>query len=1094
MPALEVYDTVRVKNGSIIGTVDRTHLGNTSDTIEISDFLIIAHVEVPQRVIIDFATSGGIPPRGYVFVVAAEDAQGAFLAAEDDLELLSRSFDIGDSVKREDGLLGTVVDVSDTYNIRPVWLHQGNQVKHFSECEVDVSSLGIAHVPCSELRTAEEVFEGNFVSLNHWLGMVEEADIDVIIRLENDSVVAVTNPSDLFLPITDLDKPLVHLPDFDHISRPHALSAFGGWSSVIATDHPKIGHFVVTSRSTARSGRWLVGSYDREVPPQGRVLAVVPRTLIVDWLVCSPFVPLRARDIRRPSEEVNVYENTETYTRGDELRMAAGLKMFDRLLPTEPTPDTSGNSSQQATGLDCLHPDLRTGDCVRFRDPTAAAVKYQDRSGGRFERINIEMVGGWDANVFSITSKCIQKVKVLWYDGRVSELQSNDLSKYSLFEDDFRPTDIVLHRSGLKMSPSEITDDQSTARAFAAFNEMLYFERPHDIEARQVGVIQTVNARERVATVRWCEDPHLLLQDAGSYLSQSSSFGPMGNAVEEVSIYEIMKFPALHRDYRNLVLIPPQYMSRSTHDIIQQGESQRLWQSLLSMWSNGGGSGDANLIFHGARERIRARGILDTIVRDLPGLPDERSNIDWVGEIVALGLDGSITVRLPGASQCRDEVVDFDRVLAIIDLGNLPEDDDHDDESLDLDMEAASNASTLSESIEYEGGERLDNDTDDENWESAEEDVADLDGDVEMTDGSEDEVSTTTSSNNGTTPTNLPALQHIDHLPSGRPTFKRLATHLTETVPLSFAVLENPPPVDQHQPLNVEQPSSSNFLKRMRYEHKILSTSLPPSIYVRTYESNLSLLRCLIIGPTDTPYENAPFVIDLVLPGKYPSEPPVAHFHSWTSGLGRINPNLYEEGKICLSLLGTWPGKESKEQWSRDATILQLLVSLQGLVMVKQPFYNEAGFEEYKDDKGYENESAQYSEKAYVMARGFVKHALTQPPGGLEEILAWNYLAPGESESMFKEVLDRGRQLISTSVEARKLPERESQVILLDGAGHTGSEAFLRPLSRGAMVMLDRLLNELLECLSDTKKIFQDMNNTGTESVNANGPEAEEAG
>lgn len=66
---------------------------------------------------------------------------------------------------------------------------------------------------------------------------------------------------------------------------------------------------------------------------------------------------------------------------------------------------------------------------------------------------------------------------------------------------------------------------------------------------------------------------------------------------------------------------------------------------------------------------------------------------------------------------------------------------------------------------------------------------------------------------------------------------------------------------------------------------------------------------------------------------------PQVHYHS--SGR-RINPNLYENGKVCLSLLNTWNGDED-EMWSPSSTLLQVLVSIQGLVLVPKPFYNEAG-------------------------------------------------------------------------------------------------------------------------------------------------------
>ena len=59
------------------------------------------------------------------------------------------------------------------------------------------------------------------------------------------------------------------------------------------------------------------------------------------------------------------------------------------------------------------------------------------------------------------------------------------------------------------------------------------------------------------------------------------------------------------------------------------------------------------------------------------------------------------------------------------------------------------------------------------------------------------------------------------------------------------------------------------------------------SILVRTYEDRSDLLRSLIIGPENTPYENAPFVIDWMLDANFPQTPPIAHFLSWTNGNGR---------------------------------------------------------------------------------------------------------------------------------------------------------------------------------------------------------------
>ena len=83
----------------------------------------------------------------------------------------------------------------------------------------------------------------------------------------------------------------------------------------------------------------------------------------------------------------------------------------------------------------------------------------------------------------------------------------------------------------------------------------------------------------------------------------------------------------------------------------------------------------------------------------------------------------------------------------------------------------------------------------------------------------------------------------------------------------------------------------------------------------------------VITGPVDTPYEHGLFVFDVRLPSDYPASPPLFHYLSQCSG--RLNPNLYEDGKVCVSLLGTWAGRGS-EVWTSKSNVLQVLVSIQG--------------------------------------------------------------------------------------------------------------------------------------------------------------------
>lgn len=111
---------------------------------------------------------------------------------------------------------------------------------------------------------------------------------------------------------------------------------------------------------------------------------------------------------------------------------------------------------------------------------------------------------------------------------------------------------------------------------------------------------------------------------------------------------------------------------------------------------------------------------------------------------------------------------------------------------------------------------------------------------------------------------------------------------------------------------------------------------------MHAYESRLDLLRVAIIGSKDTPYEDCLFFFDLQLPEDYPVKPPKVYFHSHGR---RLNPNLYEDGKVCLSILGTWNG-DKVEQWDpKTSNILRVLLSLQAIVLTAEPYYNEAGFE-----------------------------------------------------------------------------------------------------------------------------------------------------
>ena len=73
-------------------------------------------------------------------------------------------------------------------------------------------------------------------------------------------------------------------------------------------------------------------------------------------------------------------------------------------------------------------------------------------------------------------------------------------------------------------------------------------------------------------------------------------------------------------------------------------------------------------------------------------------------------------------------------------------------------------------------------------------------------------------------------------------------------------------------------------------------------------------IRSCITGPEDTPYAFGLFFFDALFPQDYPNIPPLLLLATTGGGRVRFNPNLYADGKVCLSLLGTWHGSAS-EKW-----------------------------------------------------------------------------------------------------------------------------------------------------------------------------------
>jgi len=116
-------------------------------------------------------------------------------------------------------------------------------------------------------------------------------------------------------------------------------------------------------------------------------------------------------------------------------------------------------------------------------------------------------------------------------------------------------------------------------------------------------------------------------------------------------------------------------------------------------------------------------------------------------------------------------------------------------------------------------------------------------------------------------------------------------------------------------------------------------------VFIHFDESDINQMIVMIRGQ-EGPYEFCQFLFHIRFSDDYPMSPPVVKFCS-SDGKTRLNPNLYIEGKVCLSILGTWQG----DPWTSVMTIKTVILSIMALVMTREPLRNEPGMELSPADK-----------------------------------------------------------------------------------------------------------------------------------------------
>ncbi|RMJ24639.1 Ubiquitin-conjugating enzyme [Aspergillus sp. HF37] len=1063
--------------------------------------LILAHAPVPEQDMVMFLATGA-PPKGFLFINFIDVSQGHSLIPENDLELVDRPLKMGCRVKRhpDDTVSGTVVSTSKkctlelivsrecdpvTEECGPLNFTAETATQRGSSTKRDDAPRLLYDVPLSDIKYFEEFPEGDYVVYQQKLGIVVEVVRDMVLRLPNETVVSIEDPLSLHRPLSTDSTAIVSPP-----LRPNALKFMpleNGqmlWSIEAPVFHP--GDFVLTSKGALKKGDWISGAYSDSENPGGHVLATPASSICVTWVCPNTFAPGEQYHRRE-----NDYFSPETL-----LRHAK--RCDNGKLPS----DSNGRTVKADNWFS-------PGDNVRFRDPARAAVKYP-----QYQHIPADQTFGHDLNIFRIVSMKSQ-FTVRWQDLGVTVEDGASLHKFVPPRDEFWPGSFVTLREGIEYTdmPRDAGHGPSPGIFEGCSCRMLCLKK--------TGVVQAVDSRERIASVRWYKEPDIRLLHGGSMWEPSSVLGELCDQPTEVSLYELTSFPGLSRPLNDLVILTPEKIQQS---VIASADMSRApavaGPTVLNMLAPLTFSKTCSFLQY-IRNRLAGMDWFKNSVEiDSTPLPARHSiqrqhmgvkgPADFVGHVISVDIDGTVTVRLVALDECRDVRVPLEKILLIVDylpalsplalpgmdeinvfdpfgpFGGIgpepPVPDFHDFDGLDdawIDDELSADMSVgaIAPDIEH----RLDDDSADDSWETEDdlyedEDMLDDDDmpDLEMTvpagrpyviangpevaeihhptgpDGSD-------SDENGDTPKDAgQAGGENTKLPNPK-------SNQPPSCPENFAIMDSDPASDHRFLSKPASESSGVRIKRIRKEYKILASSLPSGIFVRSWESRLDLFRVLIIGPQGTSYEYAPFVIDFHFPDTYPSAPPESYFHSWTNGLGVINPNLYENGTICLSILGTWPGKDVDEGWSSiKSTVLQVLVSIMGLVLVKTPFYNEAGYEALAAEGGRRVESGQYTEKIFLLARNFIRHALPNPVAGFEDVLSWNYLASPVKDDK----TERPRLLRLAIDSALSMIEHHNNTA--GKASEDAASPFVSRLSLGAVVMLRKHVAALEEVETDS--------------------------
>ncbi|KAH0520116.1 Ubiquitin-conjugating enzyme E2 T [Microtus ochrogaster] len=157
---------------------------------------------------------------------------------------------------------------------------------------------------------------------------------------------------------------------------------------------------------------------------------------------------------------------------------------------------------------------------------------------------------------------------------------------------------------------------------------------------------------------------------------------------------------------------------------------------------------------------------------------------------------------------------------------------------------------------------------------------------------------------------------------------------------------------------------------RLKKELHMLAIEPPPGITCWQEKDQVDDLRAQILGGANTPYEKGVFTLEVIVPERYPFEPPQIRFLTPI-----YHPNIDSSGRICLDILKLPP----KGAWRPSLNIATVLASIQ--LLMAEPNPDDPLMADIVDEEVLDNSSEPGDSRECSSAQ----NRKARPLGGIEK-------------------------------------------------------------------------------------------------------------